>query len=130
MGFLDNLENSLKSLETADERDGSAHERRENDRAQALAVGPWAEQLKTSDFTKQLFDKAALAGHQMRTKVYMAWLENTLRLEAREKRLELKPTPDGIIAEFEKQDGRHGARPVDLKTDPQLLLNEWLGLNS
>ena len=129
MGFLDNLEDSLKSLERAEERDGSAHERRESDRAQALAVGPWAEELKSSNFTRQLFDKAALAGHKIRTKVYMAWLENTLRLEAREKRLELRPTPDGIVADFEKQDGQRATHPVDLNTDPQMLLDEWLDLS-
>lgn len=126
MGFLDNLENSLKSLESSEERDGSVHARREDDRARALAVAPWSEQLKNSDFTKQLFDKAAAAGHRIRAKVYMAWLENTLRLEAREKRLELRPMPDGIVVEFETPDGRHVTRALDLASDPDLLLDEWL----
>ena len=126
MGFLDNLESSLKTLETADERDGSAAERRQDERARALAVGPWAEKLKDSAFTKQLFDQAAAAGHKIRTKVYMAWLENNLRLEAREKRFELRPTADGIVADFETFDGEHVVKPVDLESDPRVLVEEWL----
>ncbi len=126
MGFLDNLENSLKSLETQEERDGSSHQRREGERARALAIGPWAEKLRTSDYTKQLFDKAALAGHRIRTKIYMAWFDEMLRLEARQRRLQLKPTADGIVAEFVEPDGESHAEPVDLNSDPQVLIDKWL----
>ncbi|HEX4167062.1 MAG TPA: hypothetical protein VHZ55_16480, partial [Bryobacteraceae bacterium] len=91
-----------------------------------LAVAPWAAKLKDSVFTKQLFDKAAMAGHKIRTKIYMAWLENTLRLEAREKRFDLRPTPEGIVADFETLDGRHVLKAVDLESDPQALVDEWL----
>ncbi len=126
MGFLDNLEDSLKTLERVDERDGSAHERRQSERARALAVAPWAEKLKDSDYTKQLFDKAAAGGHKIRAKVYMAWFENVLRLEAREKRLELRPTPEGIVTEFDTLGGRHVTKNVDLDSDPQELVDEWL----
>ena len=49
MSFLDNLENSLKSLESREERDPGERKRRESDRARALAAGPWADRLKTSD---------------------------------------------------------------------------------
>ncbi len=127
MGFLDNLENSLKSLESREERDPNAHRKREDDRTRALAVAPWSEKLRNSNYTKQLFDNAAAAGHRIRTKVYMAWFDGTLRLEARERRLELKPTPDGIVAEFAEPDGRSRTRPVDLDSDPQELIAEWLG---
>jgi hypothetical protein len=51
VSFLDNLENSLKSLDTQDERAadrGSQKEKRDAERAQALAIAPWAEQLKPS----------------------------------------------------------------------------------
>ena len=126
MGFLDNLEDSLKTLEKADERDPSVQERRESERTRALAVAPWVAKLKDSAFTKQLFDHAAAVGHKLRTKVYMAWLENNLRLEAREKRFELRPTADGIVADFETLDGRHVVKPVDLESDPQALVDEWL----
>lgn len=127
MGFLDNLENSLKHLESAEERDGSAHERRVEERARTLAAAPWAEKLKASDYTKKLFDEAALAGHRLRTKVYMAWFDSLLRLEARERRLELKPTPEGIVAEFKETDGSSKTRAIDLKSDPAELITEWLG---
>ena len=127
MGFLDNLENSLKSLETQQENDGTAQQRRESERAQALATAPWLEKLKGSDYTKQLFDKAALAGHKTRTKVYMAWLDSTLRLEAKQKRLELKPTPDGIVAEFIEPGQDSRTKPIDLNSDPQALIDEWFG---
>jgi len=127
MGFLDNLENSLKSLEKADERDPTSNERRTSERARALAVAPWAEKLKTSDYTKQLFDKAAIAGHRMRMKIYMAWLDGDLRLEARQRRLELKPTSEGIIADFVEPNGESKSEAVDLNGDPQALLDSWLG---
>ncbi len=127
MGFLDNLESSLKSLETTEERDGSAQIRRTEDRARALAEAPWAEQLKNSEFTKRLLDEAAAAGHRIRAKVYMAWLEGALRLDARERRLELRPTPDGIVAAFIEADGQSRTKQIDLAGDPQALITEWLG---
>ena len=126
MGFLDNLENSLKSLEARDERDPGEHKRREEDRARAVAAAPWAEKLKNSDYTKKLFDQAAIAGHRMRTKIYMAWFDSTLRLEAKGRRLELRPTPDGILAAFIEPDGTVHTQPADLETDPQHLLDQWL----
>lgn len=128
MGFLDNLEDSLKSLEAQDERDsGSNHRKREEERARLLAEAPWAEKLKASAYTTQLFDKAAAAGHRLRTKVYMAWFDNTLRLEARERRLELRPTAEGISAVFAEPDGSSKTQAVDLEGDPQTLLDQWLG---
>ncbi len=127
MGFLDNLENSLKSLESREERDPAEHRRREQDRALTLAAAPWAEKLKNSSYTKKLFDDAAVEGHRLRTKIYMAWLDNTLRLEAKERRLELRPTPEGIVAAFIGPDGETATEPVDLKSEPQALLKKWLG---
>jgi hypothetical protein len=127
MGFLDNLENSLKSLESREERDPNEGRRRESDRARTLAAAPWAEQLKNSEYTKDLFDKAAAAGHRIRAKVYMAWFDTTLRLEARGRTLELRPTPDGIVAHFVTEAGETAEEPVDLSGDPNELLNRWLG---
>ncbi|HEX6545232.1 MAG TPA: hypothetical protein VF023_02915 [Bryobacteraceae bacterium] len=125
MSFLDNLENNLKSLETQEERDVSAHRRREAERAEALAAAPFAEELKTSSYTKELMDKAAETGHKLRTKVYMAWLGTTLRLEARGKKLELRPTSTGVQAVF--LDGTEEVKsfPVNLKADPTELVNGW-----
>ena len=48
-------------------------------------------------------------------------------LEVRERRLELRPTPDGILAEFIEPDGAKTNRAVDLDSDPQGLIKEWLG---
>ena len=127
MGFLDNLENSLNNLERQEERNpGEAGRRRAAERSRAVSVQPWAEKLKNSDYTKELFNKSAAAGHRIRAKIYIAWLEQCLRLEARGRVLELKPTPDGIVAEFAAGDGSRVVRKVDLNADPGLLLDEWL----
>lgn len=125
MSFLDNLENNLKSLERQEERDGSAHERREAERAETLAAAPWAEKLKASEYTNQLMDKAAETGHKLRTKVYMAWLGTTLRLEARGKKLELRPTATGVQGVFLDGADEVKSFPVNLEADPSELLNDW-----
>ena len=126
MGFLDNLENSLKNLESRDERDYGEQDRRAEERARAAEAAPWAAQLKTAAYTKRLLDQAAIAGHKLRTKIYMAWLESTLRLEARGRRLELRPTASGIMADFIEPDGTTRSQPVDLSGNPETLLSEWL----
>jgi hypothetical protein len=126
MGFLDNLESSLKSLEDSDERDPREHERRQEERTRAVAVGPWAERLKTGPYTQKLFDQAALAGHRLRTKIYMAWFDDVLRLEAKQRRLELRPTAEGIVAAFIEIDGTTKTQAVDLASDPGALLSKWL----
>lgn len=126
MSFLDNLENSLKSLESREERDPGEHLRKEDERVRARAAAPWAEKLKTSEYTQRLFEQAAIAGHRIRTKIYMAWIESTLRLEARERRLELKPTADGITASMIEPNGETQTRPVELSGNPEDLLAQWL----
>lgn len=126
MGFLDNLENSLKNLESREERDPGEQQRRAEERARASEIAPWAEQLKAADYTKRLLDEAAIAGHKIRTKIYMAWFESTLRLEARGRRLELRPTGAGIFADFIEPDGNTRSQPVDLAGNPKTLLSEWL----
>jgi hypothetical protein len=127
MGFLDNLEDNLKSLERQEERDVSAHERREAERADALAAAPWAEKLKGSSFTSDLMNKATEAGHHIRTKVYIAWLGTTLRLEARGRKLELRPTANGVQAFFLEGPDEIKSRTVDLGGDAGELVHEWLG---
>ncbi len=127
MGYLDNLESSLKSLETQEERDGSERQRRQSDRSRSLAIAPWSEKLRNSAYTKDLFDKAVATGHRRRTKVYLAWIENTVRLEAKQRRLELRPTPDGIVAEYVEPSGELRTEAVDLSGDPQVLIDKWFG---
>ena len=92
MSFLDNLESNLKSMESREERGEEDHRKRESDRAQALAAAPWADKLKNSAYTKDLMTAATRAGYKSRCKVYMAWIGSTLKLEAREQKLELVPT--------------------------------------
>lgn len=127
MSFLDNLENSLKSLESREERDPNAVQRRQEERARALAAAPWAEQLKTSPFTRALMEKAAVTGHRLRTKIYIAWLDTTLRLEAKGRKLDLEPGPSGIQANFIEPDGAVSQQAIDLASDPEDLLRSWLG---
>ena len=68
MSFLDNLENSLKSLESRDEASGNAEQQqraRERARAEAQAAAPYAEELKKGPFTAELLKQAARVGfHQ------------------------------------------------------------------
>jgi hypothetical protein len=127
MSFLDNLENSLKSLEGNEERDlGRDRAQREADRQQALAAAPHAERLKKSPFTNELLTAAVRIGHSSRTKVNMMWSGTTLRLDAREQRMELTPTPEGIIAVFFQHGAETGREVVDLAGDPETLARRWL----
>jgi hypothetical protein len=127
MSFLDNLENTLKNLEKGEEL-GDHRERREADRASAIAAGPWAEQLKTSEWTRKLLDHAAAASQRMRAKLYMTWIGSTLRLEVRERRLELRPTPSGIVAVLLSRGQELHSEPVGLDGEPTNLIDRWLAL--
>ena len=130
MSFLDNLENSLKALESADERgvDKQSQERRDAERIEALAIEPWAEQLRSGPFTNSLLEKATLAGHKLRVKVRILWLGPTLRLETRESRLELRPTSDGIVAAIVENGSDLQTWPIDLREElPEDLVRKWLG---
>ena len=128
MSFLDNLENNLKALESREER-GSTEPpgRREAERQRALAAAPYAERLRSGPYTAGLLGAAARAGHARRTKVHLAWLDTTLRLEARDRKLELRPTPAGVVAVFLEEDREVRTLPVDLDGDPEALVREWLG---
>ena len=90
-------------MESREERGADVRaeqQRREADRARSRAAGPHLEQLRKGQFTSDLMNEATRIGFGLRTKVYMTWLENTLRLEAREHRLELRATPEGVQAQF------------------------------
>jgi hypothetical protein len=126
MDFLDSLENSLKNLESREERDSSTVQRRQDERNRALQAAPWAEKLKNSEYTRQLFNEAAAAGHRLRAKVYMAWIDTVLRLEAKGRWCELRPAPDGIEAEFVRPDGSKETTKIDLTGSPEQLLHHWL----
>src|SRR3954462_7823315 len=101
MSFVDNLENNLKSLESHEEGNDAAEQQRrtrERTRAEAQAAAPDAEGLKNSPFTAELLKQAARVGFEKRIKVHVAWLGPTPRLEARERRLEFRPTASGVLA--------------------------------
>ena len=129
MSFLDNLENNLKSLESQEEGKESAERSRrarETERANAQAAAPWAEELKKGAFTAELLKQAARIGFSMRLKVHVAWLGTTLRLEAREKRLELRPTSTGVVAAYLENAVETRSEPLDLRGDPAQLVRRWL----
>ena len=131
MSFLDNLENNLKALENREERDPEKikreQDRREADRAAALARAPHWEALKNSPFTSDLLTECRAIGRGQRVLVQFTWLGETLRLDARTKRMELIPAPDGIVAKFFAEGVETGQAKVDPQTDDAKALAErWL----
>jgi hypothetical protein len=129
MSFLDNLENNLKSLESQEEGKESAERARrtrESEKASAQAAAPWAEELKKGPFTAELLKQAARIGFSLRLKVHVAWLGTTLRLEARERRLELRPTANGVVAAYLENGVEARSEPLDLRGDAAEFVRRWL----
>ncbi|HUS08428.1 MAG TPA: hypothetical protein VMZ52_19140 [Bryobacteraceae bacterium] len=126
MSFLDNLEDNLKALERQEEKDPKERVRREKEQAQTLAASPWAHKLKASPYTQELLNHASRAGQQMRAKLYIAWMDTVLRLELRTKRLELRPTPEGILAVFFEDNAEIRSEFIDLDGNPEELVSRWL----
>src|ERR1051325_11106997 len=129
MSFLDNLENNLKSLESHEEGNDAAEQQRrtrERNRAEAQAAAPYAEELKKSPFTAELLKQAARVGFEKRTKVHVAWLGSTLRLEARDRRVELRPTGAGVQAVYTEDGVEKRNNPVDLNGDAEAFMRAWL----
>lgn len=127
MSFLDNLESTLKNLEGANEKDFVVdQQRRQNDRTQALAAAPYAEELKKGPFTNEFLTHAVRIGHGSRTRITPLWVGNVLRVDAKEKRLELRPTPEGIRAVFIEDGEERNSEMLDLKSDPEQLASRWL----
>jgi hypothetical protein len=129
MSFLDNLENNLKSLESQEEGKEAAERAqraREAEKASATAAAPWAEELKKGPFTAELLKQAARIGFSLRLKVHVAWLGTTLRLEARDRRLELRPTAAGVQAAYLENGVETRSEPLDLRGDPGELVRRWL----
>jgi hypothetical protein len=129
MSFLDNLENNLKTMESGEQaRDNAERERkaRDDSRAAALAAAPHAEALKKGPFTAELLKQATRIGFTLRTKVHVAWLGPVLRLEAREKRLELRPTANGVVAAYIEDGNEVRTESVDLNGNAEALARDWL----
>jgi len=131
MSFLDNLENNLKALERQEERDPEKvkrdQERRESERTAALLRAPHVEALRNSAFTSDLLTACRTIGHGQRVLVRFTWLGENLRLDAKEKRMELTPTADGIMAVFSSDGVETGRVAVDPQTDDAAALaRSWL----
>ena len=130
MSFLDNLENNLKALETADARDPQEVARQQAERAAAKdaarLAAPHAAALKSSAFTQELLTAARVVGHAQRTMVRFHWRESTLVLEAKEKRLELQPAPKGIFAVFFENGEEKSREAINLKGKAEKLAKSWL----
>ncbi|HYL77509.1 MAG TPA: hypothetical protein VEU96_25065 [Bryobacteraceae bacterium] len=130
MSFLDNLENNLKAMESRDERDPEALAReaaaREAARSAALKIAPHADALRNSSFTDGLLTACRKIGHRKRILVRPAWLGSTLRLEAGTKKLELRPTRDGVVGVFLEGGAEKECAPIDLSSDPVEFAERWL----
>jgi hypothetical protein len=132
MSFLDNLENNLKALESQEEKDPEKvkrdRERREADRNSALLRAPHVEALKNSAFTAELLTQCRTIGHGQRVLVQFTWIGENLRLDAKSKRLELTPTPEGIVAVFSSDGAEIERIPVDPEAGgAAVLARRWLG---
>ncbi|MDQ6677419.1 MAG: hypothetical protein M3Z09_09000 [Acidobacteriota bacterium] len=126
MSFLDNLENNLKAMEGRDESGPENQRQRELDRNAALKAAPWAEKLKSGSFTQELLKQTARVGHELRTKVFIAWIGASLKLEARDRKLELCPTPNGVEAVYREPGGGERREPVDLEGSAEQFVRSWL----
>jgi ATP:corrinoid adenosyltransferase len=131
MSFLDNLENNLKALESQEEKDPEKikrdHERRNAERNEAILRAPHAEALKKSAFTSGLLTACRAIGHGQRVLVQFTWIGEHLRLDAKTRRMELIPTPDGITAVFSADGVETGRAAVDPQADDaEDLARKWL----
>jgi len=131
MSFLDNLENNLKALENQEQKDPQKvkreQERREADRTAALLRAPHLEALKSSPFTMELLTQCRAIGRAQRLLVQFTWLGETLRLDAKARRMELVPTTEGITAVFSSSGDETGRAAVSPQTDDAAALaRRWL----
>ena len=131
VSFLDNLENNLKALESRSERDPAALAReavaRDAARSVALQIAPYAEALRNSPFKDDMLTACRSIGHHRRVLVRPVWLDSTFRLEAGAQKLELRPTPEGVLAVFFQGGTEMESTPIDLSCDPVKLAEKWLG---
>jgi len=126
MSFLDNLENSLKALESSEQGGIEDGDRREAEQQRVRAAAPWAEKLKRAPWTQALMQQATRAGFERRLKVNLIWIGTALRLEARGHRLELRPQADGITGVFVYGGREFQREAVDLAGDPAKLVAGWM----
>jgi hypothetical protein len=129
MSFLDNLESSLKNLETNQERgEDRAREvkARASEKERALAAAPYADALKNGPFAQEFLAHATRLGFSKRVKVQPTWIGSTLRLQARELKLELRPTAEGVLAVYFEDNEEKGSEIVNLEGNAEALATSWL----
>jgi hypothetical protein len=131
VSYLDNLENNLKALENQESRDPEKvrrdQERRESERTEALKRAPHADALKNSAFTSDLLTQCRFIGRGQQLLVQFTWIGERLRLDAKEKRMELVPTADGIEAVLSVNGTETRRQIVDPSSDrPEVLARQWL----
>ncbi len=128
MSFLDSLENNLRALESRDEAEAERRPKANRDaqRNEAALIAPHADALREGPFTSGLLSACRVVGHSMRTLVRFTWLDSTLRLDAKERRLELRPTPEGVRAFYFEDGVEQSSQLVDLKSDPAKFARQWL----
>jgi len=61
--------------------------------------------------------------------VQITWIDTTLRLQAKDRRLDLQPTPDGVTGIFSENGNETLRRPIDLEGDPEALARQWLAVS-
>jgi len=83
------------------------------------------EELKSGAWTQSLLGAARTLGHKRRLFVDIAWIGTTLRLEARGRRLELRPTAGGIVAVRVEGQEDGSICAVDTKAGPEAVLEPW-----
>jgi hypothetical protein len=131
MSFLDNLENNLKALESRDDKDPETLKReqaaREARKDEARRTAPHTDALKNGSFTGELLTACRTIAHARRLLVRPAWVDSTFRLEAGPRKLELRPTPDGVRAVFFEDGVEKQSEPADLGGDAGALARRWLG---
>ena len=131
MSFLDNLENNLNALERQEEKDPEKvkreREQREAERSAALLRAPHADALKNSAFTSELLTQCRLIGRGQRVLVQFTWIGETLRLDAKPRRMQLTPTAEGLTAVCTVDGTETNRMPVNPQTDDAAALaKRWL----
>jgi hypothetical protein len=84
----------------------------------ALQIAPHAEALRNGPFKDGLLAACRNIGHRRRILVRPVWVDSTLRLEAGAHKLELRPTPDGVLAVFFDGDTQQEGTPIDISSVP------------
>jgi hypothetical protein len=113
-----------RASQIEDERAGSAAA--EQEAAKRRATAPAAEALRKGQFTQELLTQCVTIGHGKRMRVGMAWIGDVLRLDARAKRMELRPGTEGVEAVLFEDGVETGREAVDLDGDAEELARRWL----